>query len=82
MRAAISFLAFFSTLGFGYLVLDSKSLPHFIAFLASLVTFLTALANMKKKTEGKTNKRISQKIGKNSSGIQIGGDVNINSKKD
>ncbi|ASM29693.1 TPA: hypothetical protein ACGD69_004158 [Serratia marcescens] len=82
MRIAISVISLFATLGLGYLALDQKSLASFIAFLVSLVTFLTSLANMKKKPEGNTNKKINQKIGKNGSGIQIGGDVNINSKKD
>ncbi|CAI2513015.1 Uncharacterised protein [Serratia fonticola] len=82
MRVAISIISFFATLGLGYLALDTKSLASFIAFLVSLVTFLTSLANMKKQPEGNTNKKINQKIGKNSSGIQIGGDFNINSKKD
>lgn len=82
MRVAISFISFIATLGFGYLTLDTKSLPSLLAFLASLVTFLTSLTNLKKKSGSNTNRKTSQKIGKNSSGIQIGGDVNINSKKD
>ena len=82
MRVAISFISFFATSGLGYLALDTKSVASFIAFLVSLVTFLTSIANMKKKSEGEYHKKTNQIIGNKSSGIQIGGDVNINSKKD
>ena len=78
MRKLICLIAFVATCGFGYQAYHHHGLASILAFLASLVTFLTALANLindKKKTSS-----ISQVIGKNSSGIQVGGNLTINEK--
>ena len=78
MRKLIVFVSFISTLGFGYQAFTSQILSTVLAALASLVVFLTALANMK---SNKTKeKEVSQTIGDNSSGIQVGGNMTINEK--
>lgn len=81
MRKLIVFVSFISTLGFGYQAFTSHTLATVLAALASLVVFLTALANLK---SNKTKEHsVSQSIGDNSSGVQVGGDMIIkeNNKK-
>ena len=78
MRKLIAFVSFISTLGFGYQAITSQTLATVLAALASLIVFLTALANLKSnksKAQG-----VSQKIGDNSSGVQVGGNITINEK--
>lgn len=78
VRKLIVFVSFISTLGFGYQAFTSQTLATALAALASLVVFLTALANLK---SNKTKeKEVSQTIGDNSSGIQVGGNMTINEK--
>ncbi|MGL4000527.1 MULTISPECIES: hypothetical protein [Pantoea] len=78
MRKLIVFVCFISTLGFGYQAFTSQTLATVLAALASLIVFLTALANLK---SNKTKeKEVSQTIGDNSSGIQVGGNMTINEK--
>lgn len=78
MRKLIVFVSFISTIGFGYQAFTSKTLATVLAALASLVVFLTALANLK---SNKTKEQgVSQIIGDNSSGVQVGGNVTINEK--
>lgn len=78
MRKLICLVAFVSTCGFGFQAYQSHSLATLLGFLGSFVVFLTAIANLK--SEGKKNASVSQSIGKNSSGIQIGGNISINEK--
>lgn len=78
MRKLIVFVSFISTLGFGYQAFTSQTLATTLAALASLIVFLTALANLKS-DKTKENKG-SQTIGDNSSGIQVGGNMTINEK--
>ncbi|HFV5242521.1 TPA: hypothetical protein ACH9Q6_000131 [Escherichia coli] len=47
MRKLIVFVSFCSALGFGYQAITSQTLSTALAALASLVVFLTALANLK-----------------------------------
>lgn len=78
MRKLIVFVSFISTIGFGYQAFTSQTLATFLAALGSLIVFLTALANLK---SNKTKeKELSQTIGDNSSGIQVGGNMTINEK--
>jgi len=78
VRKLIVFVCFISTLGFGYQAFTSQTLATVLAALASLIVFLTALANLK---SNKTKeKEVSQTIGDNSSGIQVGGNMTINEK--
>ncbi|EKA1095134.1 hypothetical protein ACM34P_001290 [Cronobacter sakazakii] len=78
MRKLVCFIAFLSTCGFGYQAYHSHNLSTGLALLASLVVLLTAVANLI--SDKKKSQSIHQTIGNNSSGIQIGGDLNINSK--
>ncbi|MGD9423993.1 hypothetical protein ACLHDD_02190 [Pantoea sp. NSTU24] len=78
MRKLIVFVSLISTLGFGYQALTSQTLATSLAALASLVVFLTALANLK--SNKAKEKDVSQTIGDNSSGIQVGGNMTINEK--
>ncbi|WP_420251306.1 hypothetical protein [Enterobacter asburiae] len=78
MRKLIVFVSFCSTLGFGYQAITSQTLATALAALASLVVFLTALANLKNNKAKEQG--VNQTIGDNSSGIQIGGNVTINEK--
>lgn len=78
MRKLIVFVSLCSTLGFGYQAITSQTLAAALAALASLVVFLTALANLK--SNKAKEQGFSQTIGDNSSGIQIGGNVTINEK--
>jgi len=78
VRKLIVLVSFISTSGFGYQAFSSQTLVTVLAALASLVVFLTALANLK---SNKTKeKEVSQTIGNNSSGIQVGGNMTINEK--
>ncbi|EML0040796.1 hypothetical protein ACVXRV_003814 [Enterobacter roggenkampii] len=78
MRKLIVFVSFCSTLGFGYQAITSQTLATALAALASFVVFLTALANLKSNKAKELG--VSQTIGDNSSGVQIGGNVTINEK--
>ncbi|MGP2865632.1 hypothetical protein ACTVMR_01130 [Serratia nevei] len=78
MRKLIAFVSFISTLGFGYQAVTSQTLATVLAVLASLVVFLTALANLK--SNKAKDQGVSQTIGNNSSGIQVGGNITINEK--
>lgn len=78
MRKLIVFVSFCSTLGFGYQAITSQTLATALAALASFVVFLTALANLKSNKAKELG--VSQTIGDNSSGVQIGGNVTINKK--
>lgn len=78
MRKLIVFVSFISTLGFGYQAFTSQTLATVLAAIASLVVFLTALANLK--SNKVKEKEVSQTIGDNSSGIQVGGNMTINEK--
>lgn len=78
MRKLIVFVSFISILGFGYQAITSQTLATVLAALASLVVFLTALANLK--SNKSKEQGFSQTIGDNSKGIQIGGNVTINDK--
>lgn len=78
MRKLIVFVSFISTLGFGYQAINNQTLATALAALASLIVFLTALANLK---SNKTKEQgVIQTIGDNSSGVQVGGNVTINEK--
>lgn len=79
MRKLIVFVSLISTLGFGYQAFTSQTLTTVLAALASFIVFLTAVANLKShkvKEQG-----VSQTIGDNSSGIQVGGNMTINEKE-
>ncbi|EIV2912202.1 hypothetical protein [Serratia bockelmannii] len=78
MRKLIAFVSCISTLGFGYQTVTSQTLATVLAALASLVVFLTALANLK--SNKAKEQGVSQTIGDNSSGIQVGGNITINEK--
>ncbi|HAT4515224.1 TPA: hypothetical protein I9281_000109 [Serratia marcescens] len=78
MRKLIAFVSFISTLGFGYQAVTSQTLATVLAVLASLVVFLTALANLK--SNKAKEQGVSQTIGDSSSGIQVGGNITINEK--
>lgn len=78
VRKLIVFVCFISTLGFVYQAFISQTLATVLGALASLIVFLTALANL---ISNKTKeKEVSQTIGDNSSGIQVGGNMTINEK--
>lgn len=78
VRKLICLLAFIATCGFGYQAYQHHGLPSLLAFLVSLGTFLTAVANLI--SDKKTTSSNSQVIDKNSSGIQVGGNLIINEK--
>lgn len=78
MRQLICLITFVATCGFGYQAYQHHGLASVLAFLVSLVAFLTAVANLI--SEKKKSPAISQVIGKKSSGIQVGGNFTINEK--
>lgn len=78
MRKLIAFIALIATLGFGYQAYISHTLATTLAFIGSIIAFLTALANLK--NEKKKDSIVNQTIGDNSNGIQVGGNMNINEK--
>ncbi|HBX9960292.1 TPA: hypothetical protein MI464_27460 [Klebsiella pneumoniae] len=78
VRKLICLVAFVATCGFGYQAYQHHNLASLLAFLVSLVALLTAMANLL--NEQKKSASINQVIGKNSSGIQVGGNITINEK--
>lgn len=78
MRKIICLIAFTATCGFGYQAYQHHGLASLLAFLVSFGAFLTAVANLI--SEKKKSSSISQVIGNNSSGIQVGGNLTINEK--
>lgn len=80
MRFMIAIVCLAATCGFAYLAYTTRTTASYVAVIASLGTFLTSLANLKKQNTQKHT--ISQKIGDGSFGIQAGNDVNINKNKE
>lgn len=80
MRKFIAFIALIATLGFAYQAYVYHTLATILGFLGGTIGFLTALANMK--SDKKKDANITQTIGDNSSGIQVGGDMTVNKKDD
>ncbi|WP_210486931.1 hypothetical protein [Pantoea ananatis] len=80
MRKLIVLISLISTAGFSYQAINSQTLTAWLAALASLIVFLTALANLK--TNKNKEQGINQSIGDNSSGLQIGGNMTINEKEE
>ncbi len=78
MRKLICLIAFIATCGFGYQAYQHHGLASLLAFLVSFGAFLTAVANLI--SEKKKSSSISQVIGNNSSGMQVGGNLTINEK--
>lgn len=81
MRKLICLIAFIATCGFGYQAYQAyqhHGLASLLAFLVSFGAFLTAVANLI--SEKKKSSSISQVIGNNSSGMQVGGNLTINEK--
>lgn len=78
MRKLICLITFVATCGFGYQAYQHHGLASILAFLGSLVAFLTAVANLL--SEKKKSSSISQVIGKNPTGIQVGGNFTVNEK--
>lgn len=79
MRKLIVILSLISTLGFGYQAIENQTLATTLSALASLIVFLTALANLISKKNN--DQGVRQVIGHKSSGVQIGGNVTINEKE-
>lgn len=79
MRHIIAFIAFISSCGFAYQAFSTHTMATILAFVASTIVFLTALANLS--TNKKKGTSVNQSIGNNSKGIQIGGNVTINDKE-
>lgn len=80
MKYIIALISFIATLVSSYLLYaESFTLTALLAFLSSLVTFLGSITYIKKKSKNNNKNSVNQVIGNNSSGIQIGGSVNINS---
>ncbi len=80
MRVLIALVCFTATCGFVYLAYSTRTTASYVAVVASIAAFLTALANIKKQSTSKN--QLSQKVGNNSFGIQAGNDVNINKNKE
>jgi hypothetical protein len=78
MRKFIALLAFISSCGFGYQAWESYSTATLLSSLASVIVFLTAIANLKSSKSGTS--KINQVVGDNSQGIQVGGNMSINNK--
>lgn len=66
--------------GIGFSVYDLK-IPSIALAVTGLIAFLSALINYRQNAK-KENPSQSQKIEKNSFGMQAGGDFNINLNKD
>lgn len=80
MRKIIAILALMSTCGFGYQAFSTHSISTILALIGSLIVFLTALANLN--ADKKKGASVNQSIGRNSSGIQVGGNLSINDKEE
>lgn len=80
MRIFIACIAFIGVIIFGYIVWSTPTWPFIAGLIGSIVAFLTAIANI---TSSKySDKNITnQSIGKNSSGIQVGGNLIIGTEK-
>ncbi|HCT8723748.1 TPA: hypothetical protein OUA76_000390 [Proteus mirabilis] len=80
MRIFIACIAFIGVIIFGYIVWSTPTWPFIAGLIGSIVAFLTAIANITpSKPSGKNI--INQSIGKNSSGIQVGGNLTIGTEK-
>ncbi|QAV24362.1 hypothetical protein [Proteus hauseri] len=80
MRVFIACIAFIGVIIFGYIVWSTPKLIFIAGLIGSIVAFLTAVANINSsKTSDKNT--INQSIGKNSSGIQVGGNLTIGTDK-
>lgn len=78
MRTIIIFLSLIATCCFGYIALTSQTLLSISAFIASLVTLLTAIVNRKKSNTSQNH--INQTVGNSSNVMQAGRDINYKSK--
>ncbi|MEG8243351.1 hypothetical protein ABN080_01675 [Proteus sp. fly-1089] len=76
MRVFIACIAFIGVIIFGYIVWSTPKLIFIAGLIGSIVAFLTAVANINSSKNSDKN-TINQSIGKNSSGIQVGGNLTI-----
>lgn len=80
MRIFIACIAFIGVIIFGYIVWSTPTWPFIAGLIGSIVAFLTAIANITSSKHSDKN-IINQSIGKNSSGIQVSGNLIIGTEK-
>lgn len=80
MRMFITIVAFIGMAIFSYIAWIAHSWVSAAALVGSIVTFFTALANIKSSNNPDKN-NINQSISKNSKGIQVGGNLIIGAQE-